>query len=142
MELQEACEALRSATVRPELPLERFNAIGRVMVVLFVVWLVCAGVRTGWNYMLSNAAVVVQDPVLASAYKALADRYRGEYYYFKLPYDSADGRTFVGHLKGYFNSVWDLPMDDNKDYDVYKVRNHYWVWAVPKSGSKVQWIDP
>lgn len=142
VELAPITEVLRTIKpYRPEVPERRFSKFASLISALCGLWILCLGIQAGWNWMLANAKPYVPDPVLAAAYKTNLEHYK-DYYSFKLPDGQTDGRTRTGYLKGRLNSVWDLPMEGNKDYDAYIVRNHYWVWAVPKAGGKVQWIDP
>lgn len=146
VELAPITEVLRTIKpYRPEPPFRRFRKFTTLISSLFALWILCLGTQTGWNAMISNAKFYAPDPVLAAAYKAQLDYNHsiGEhYYYFHLPAGQTDGRTEVCHIKGLVYSIWDLPMEGNKDYDAYIVRHHVWVWAVPRSGEKVTWIDP
>jgi hypothetical protein len=146
VELAPITEALRTVKpYRPQPPVRRFSELANLISILCVLWILCLGIQTGWSWMLSNAKPYVPDPVLAAAKKAQMDYHDsiGEYYYYlTLPDSQTDGRTVCAHIKGLVNSMWDIPMEGNKDYDAYIVRHHVWVWAVPKEGAKVQWIDP
>lgn len=139
---QEAAVRRALKHYRPESPNRRFNEFTKLFSILVALWLVCLGIQTGWSWMLSNATFYAPDPVLAAAYKAQLDHNNaiGEHYqYLTLPYD---GRTEPCHIKGSLASTSDLPTAGNKNYDSYIIGHHIWVWAVPKAGGTIQWIDP